>query len=142
MPLNGGKEAVGNGIGASQADMDRDPSPPVPEDPGMLALDSSKASASNGIPKSPFPAEHEDVMSTTTSVSGWYNTDGEDMSPEPPEATEVGSSMDPLEIDDDNDGASSAIYPMSTYPRVNPVYQVEHPYSLGVGQNLADSGTM
>ena len=145
MSLTGEQESASNGAtepGPSTG-IDRDPSPPVPEDPAILASNTSKPPTSNGHPPAVALPEHDEVLSATTSVSGWYDVDGHENSQEFANILEPDSGMNLLEVDDDYDDDNfSATYPISHYPRVKPAFQVEYPYGSGSGENGPDSGTM
>ena len=143
MSLTAEQEPVSNGATEPSpgTETDRDPSPPVPEDPAILASNASKAPTSNGLPPAVTLPEHDDVLSATTSVSGWYDAEGHENTQELANILEPESGMNLLEVDDDDDNFS-AIYPISNYPRVKPAYQVEYPYGSSSGENQPDSGTM
>ncbi|KAH8895038.1 S-adenosyl-L-methionine-dependent methyltransferase [Thozetella sp. PMI_491] len=72
-------------------------------------------------------------MSATTSISESFRPGPDDDLAKIEGIHEPGPGIGFLEVDDDEDGESAALYPMSTYPRMTPAYRVERPYSPGDG---------
>ncbi len=139
MSLDKGTETNNNSAGQLEVESDRDPSPPVLEDPEVLAAEAAK-----GYMGDEFPAallrEHEEIVSATTSVAESFQSSSSDSSHEAA-SPELDSGVVSLEVDEDEDDGSAALYPVSSYPRANPAYQVEHPYSPDTDDG-PDAGTM
>jgi hypothetical protein len=129
MPFDKGKSAAPlNEVQDAHFAGDRDPSPPVPEDPEVLA-----AEAANGSVSLPALLGEEEIMSATTSISESFQPGPDDSSAKIEGVHEPGPGIGFLEVDDDEDGESAALYPMTSYPRMTPAYRVERPCSPGDG---------